>query len=172
MDFEEFLIQHGFNEPNEDYLWFDCESFYDSDRYLDLIAGLRRISRGRFNPQDIRIAEGKPRKDGVLQEGDPLFNVDFKLLEIRFHLGGKQELIKGCCFEWLDPDIIHEVNRILRENLELNEQFFGMETGDQTLILVYGEPLLKDELQREGLWSDLEDLKIEKPENFSLLEIR
>src|SRR5690606_34339365 len=125
---------HGFNEPNEDYLWFDCKWFYDSDSYRDLIIGLRRISRGRFNPQDIRIEEGKPRKEGVLQKGDPLFGVDFQLVKIHFRLGGKQELIKVCCVRWLDIDIVLEVNRMLREHLGMNEQFYGVETGDQTLI--------------------------------------
>lgn len=50
--------------------------------------------------------------------------------------------------------------------------FYGVETGDQSLILVFGEPPLKEALEQEGLWSDLDDLKIEKPANFSLLDIR
>jgi len=172
MDVEAFLSQHGFNEPNEDYLWFDCKWFYDSDSYHDLIIGLQRISRGKFNPQDILIEEGKPRKEGFVQKGDPLFDVDFQLVKIHFRLSGKQEIIKICCVRWLDIDIVLEVNRMLREYLGMDEQFYSAGQGGQDLILVYGEPSLKEALQREELWVDLEDLRIEKPVSFSLLEIK
>ena len=171
MDFVEFLTRQGFTKPNEDYLWFDCESFDDGDSYLYLMEGLQRISCGRFTPEEITVKIGTPRKEGVLMKGDPLFDVNFQLTEILFCVDGRQELIKLCCDEWLDPDVVHHVNRILRECLSLSEQFYGVETGDQSLILVFGEPSLKKALEREGLWSDLDDLKIEKPANFSLLDI-
>ncbi|WP_162143041.1 hypothetical protein [Chryseobacterium gregarium] len=48
----------------------------------------------------------------------------------------------GFCEEWFDVDLITELNKIMKKN-GIEEQFYPVKTGDQSLIIVFGDAFLK-----------------------------
>lgn len=51
----EILEKYGIVEAGKDYAWFDCESFEESEAYIELIKNLSTISKSKFSPQNLII---------------------------------------------------------------------------------------------------------------------
>lgn len=130
----EILEKLGFYEPGIDYVWFDCESFDESQSYIDLINDLSKISKDRFLPKELIV-----KREGWDE------NKEHYSAKIEFKLDGNKFAIKVLCDEWFDFSLIANLNSILKKQ-GIKEQFYPVKTGDQTLIIVFGAEALKEEL--------------------------
>lgn len=155
----ETLEKYGIIEAGKDYAWFDCESFEESESYIDLVETFSIISNNKFSPQNLNI-----KKEGWTE------NREHYIVEINFKLGNENCQIKLLCEEWFDFDLITELNKILRKQ-GIEEQFYPVKTGDQSLIIVFGNAFLKEELSSENILESAEQLIIDKPINFNSLKI-
>lgn len=159
MDLFKFLEERGFLTTGEDYAWFDCESFEEGESYFELFKTLCRISKGKLNPSNVFMKEGYTK------------NEEYYLTELHFDIERKQKLIKLFCEQWFDPDIILELNKILHVDLGLSEQFYGIETGDQTMIIIFCDKSMIEEFERNHFLYNFNNYSIGKPSNFDLLKI-
>lgn len=155
----EILEKYGLTEAGKDYAWFDCESFDDSDSYLFLFENLSDITKGKFQPINIKINEGWTE------------NKEHYIAEIKFEWKTKNKTIKVLCEEWFDFDLVTDLNKIIKEE-GINEQFYPIKTGDQTLIIIFIDRFLKEKLFNENIIEDEKNIKIEKNEKFKTLKFR
>lgn len=155
----EILEKYKLTEAGKDYAWFDCESFDDSDNYLFLFENLSDITKGKFQPQKIKINEGWTE------------NKEYYIVEINFEWKTKNRTIKVLCEEWFDFDLITDLNKILREE-GIKEQFYPIKTEDQSLIITFIDRFLKEKLSYENFIEDEKNIRIEKNENFKTLKIK
>jgi len=155
----EFLEKYGIVEAGKDYAWFDCESFQESENYIDLIENLVNISNNKFSPENQAINEGWTE------------NKEHYIITWNFSFRNKNYQIKFLCEEWFDFDLIIELNKIFKEH-SIEEQFYPVKTNDQSLIIVFGNDLIKNELLKENFLENYEKLMIKKSENFNLMKIK
>lgn len=155
----EILEKYSIIEPEKDYIWFDCENFEESEAYLELITNLSSISKDKFSPQNLTI-----EKEGWSD------NRKHYLVEISFRLNNEKYRIRLLCEEWFDFDLINEVNHIL-EKKGIAEQFLPIKTGDQSLIIVFGDMFLKEKLADNHILESTDKLILKKPLNFDSLII-
>ncbi|KFF02798.1 hypothetical protein [Chryseobacterium luteum] len=155
----EILEKYGIVEAGKDYVWFDCESFEKSKAYIELIKNLSSISKSKFSPQNLNI-----ENEGWTE------NREHYIVEISFTLSNENHQIKLLCEEWFDFDLIIQLNQILlKEGME--DQFYPVKTGDQSLIIVFGSPSLKEKLAGENVLESTEQLILTKLINFNSLKI-
>ena len=153
------LEKYEIVEAGKDYVWFDCESFEESESYIELIKNLSSISKSKFSSQNLII-----EKEGWTE------NREYYIVEISFTLSNENYQIKLLCEEWFDFDLIIQLNQILlKEGIE--DQFYPVKTGDQSLIIVFGGPPLKEKLAGENVLESTEQLILTKPLNFNSLKI-
>lgn len=155
----EILEKYSIIEPEKDYIWFDCENFEESEAYLELITNLSSISKDKFSPQNLTI-----EKEGWND------NRKHYLVEISFTLNNEKYQIRLLCEEWFDFDLINEVNNILGKK-GIAEQFLPIKTGDQSLIIVFGDMFLKEKLADDHILECTDKLILKKPLNFDSLII-
>jgi hypothetical protein len=155
----ETLEKYGIIEAGKDYAWFDCESFEASESYIDLIETLSLISNNKFSPQNLNIYN-----EGWTE------NKEHYIVEINFKFNNENCQIKLLCEEWFDFDLIIELNKILNIQ-EIEEQFYPIKTDDQSLIIVFGNTFLKEQLSSENILESVEELTLEKPIYFNSLKI-
>ncbi len=74
------------------------------------------------------------------------------------------------CEEWFDFDFIIELNKIIVKQ-GIKDQFYPIKSGDQSLIIVFGDTLLKEYLSSENVLEDSDKLILEKPLNFNSLKL-
>lgn len=153
------LEKFGIVEAGKDYVWFDCESFEESEAYIQLIKNLSSISKDKFSPQNITIEN----------EGWT-YNREHYIVEISFKLNSEKYPIKLLCEEWFDFDLIMELNKILSKK-GIEEHFLPVKTGDQSLIIVFGNLFLHEKLASENLLENIDKLILKKPLNFNSLKI-
>lgn len=146
-------------EAGKDYAWFDCESFAESKSYMDLIENLSIISNNKFSPQNLNVGN-----EGWTE------NREHYIVEINFKLRNENCQIRLLCEEWFDFDLITELNKILKKQ-GMEEQFYPVKTGDQSLIIVFGNAFLKEQLSIENILESANELSIDKPINFNSLKI-
>jgi hypothetical protein len=157
MDPLSILVKYGLNPP-EDYAWFDAENFDEGKDYLELFNWLVAITKGTFQPQILRFRSGIPLSGFV----------DY-MTEIQFDIENVSQTIK-LSNGWFDKDLITALNTIVDKHLGLNEKFYGVKTGDQSLIIVFVGQLQKEELEKEDMIDHFDDYE-EKPVNINSLEI-
>jgi len=85
-------------------------------------------------------------------------------------LNSEKYPIKLFCEEWFDFDLIMELNNILSKK-GIEEQFLPVKTGDQSLIIVFGNLFLHEKLASENLLENTDKLILKKSLNFNSLKI-
>lgn len=155
----EFLEKFGIVEAGKDYAWFDCESFEESENYIDLIENLVSISKSKFLPKNQVVNEGWTE------------NKEHYIIEWNFSFRNENYQIKFLCEKWFDFDLIIELNKIIKDH-RIEEQYYPVKTNDQSLIIVFGNDFVKGELLNENFLENSEKLIIKKSENFNSLKIR
>ena len=153
------LEKYGILEAGKDFVWFDCESFEEGEAYIELIKNLSSISKNKFSPQNLII-----ENEGWTE------NIEHYIVEINFTLNNENYQIKLLCEEWFDFDLIIELNKIIVKQ-GIKEQFYPIKSGDQSLIIVFGDTLLKEYLSGENVLEDSDKLILEKPLNFNSLKL-
>nr|WP_314495972.1 hypothetical protein [uncultured Chryseobacterium sp.] len=156
----EILEKYGIVEPGKDYVWFDCEHFEESEAYIDLIKNLSSVSKSKFLPKNLTV-----RNEGWTE------NREHYIVEISFKLTNDNYKIKLLGEEWFDFDLIIQLNQILLKE-ELKEQFYPVKTGDQSLIIIFVGPSLKEKLAGENILENTDRLILTKPVNFDSLKIK
>jgi hypothetical protein len=152
----DILSKYGLNPP-EDYAWFDCENFDEGEAYLSLFNWLIAITRGEFDPQNVKLKAGFT--------GNKTF---IYVTEIEFDIGDTRETILLSC-GWFDKDLITELNAIAGK-LGLSKKFYGIKTGDQSLIIVFIDQSQKERLEAEDILDNFDDSK-RKPKGLHDLKI-
>ncbi|KFC19538.1 hypothetical protein [Chryseobacterium sp. FH1] len=153
------LEKYGILEAGKDFVWFDCESFEEGETYTELIRNLSSISKTKFSPQNLII-----ENEGWTE------NREHYIVEINFTLNNENYQIKLLCEEWFDYDLIIELNKIIVKE-KIKEQFYPIKTVDQSLIIVFGDTLLKEYLSIENVLEDSDKLILKKPLNFNSLKL-
>jgi len=155
----EILKKYGIAETGKDYAWFDLESFEESDSYIELVKNLETISKNKFAPQNLTVGS----------EGWTESRAHY-ISEINFEINCNQYNIRILCEKWFDFDLILELNKIMMQE-GIKEQFYPIRTNDQSLIIVFGNTLLKEKLASENVLENTDQLILEKPLNFNSLKI-
>jgi len=155
----ETLEKYGIVEAGKDYILFDCESFEEVEAYVELIKNLSSISKGIFSPQNLAV-----ENEGWTG------NREHYIAEISFALGNEKYQIRLLCEEWFDFDLILELNYLLSKK-GIVKQFLPISTGDQSLIIVFGDAVLKEKLAGENILENADQLIVKKPLNFKSLKI-
>lgn len=155
----ETLEKYGIVEAGKDYIRFDCESFEESEAYVELIENLSSIGKGLFSPQNLAV-----ENEGWTG------NREHYIAEISFALGNEKYQIRLLCEEWFDFDLILELNYLLSKK-GIVKQFLPIRTGDQSLIIVFGDAVLKEKLAGENILENADQLIVKKPLNFKSLKI-
>ncbi len=155
----EILEKYGIAEAGKDYIRFDCESFEESEAYVELIKNLSSISKDKFSPQNLNV-ENEGWTD----------NREHYIVEISFTLNNERYQIRLLCEEWFDFDLIMELNNLLSKK-GIEEQFLPVKTGDQSLIIVFGHLFLHEKLAGENVLESTAQLILKKPLNFNSLKI-
>lgn len=105
-----------------------------ADAYVDVVLAMARISRGRFQPADVREAwEGE---DGPVRVS---FTLDGRRREIALEVTG----------DYLDEHVVDGVNAMLAG---AGWRFERLVTGDQTMLLVALSASERRALEREHGW--------------------
>lgn len=154
-----FFEKYGLQEAGKDFVWFDCENFAESENYIELIEDLSIVSKKKFLPLNLKIEnEGwTETKENYVVE------ISFNYLDDNF----KFRLL---CDEWFDFDLIIELNKIMNDK-GITEQFYPVKTDDQSLLIVFGNFELKEELSKDNILENSEQLISEKPKNFNILKL-
>ncbi|WP_294281937.1 hypothetical protein [uncultured Chryseobacterium sp.] len=155
----ETLEKYGIVEAGKDYILFDCESFEEIEAYVELIKNLSSISKGLFSPQNLAV-----ENEGWTG------NREHYIAEISFASGNEKYQIRLLCEEWFDFDLILELNYLLSKK-GIVKQFLPIRTGDQSLIIVFGDACLKEKLAVENILENADQLIVKKPLNFKSLKI-
>ncbi|KQT35613.1 hypothetical protein ASG22_00895 [Chryseobacterium sp. Leaf405] len=155
----EILKKYGIADAGKDYTWFDLESFEESDSYIKLINNLAIISKNKFAPQNLTVGN-----EGWTE------NRTHYISEINFEINDNQYNMRLLCEKWFDFDLILELNKIMMQE-GIKEQFYPIRTDDQSLIIVFGDTLLKEKLASENVLENTDQLILEKPLNFNSLKI-
>ena len=155
----ETLKKYGIVEAGKDYAWFDCESFEESESYIELINSLSIISKNKFLPINLTI-----KNEGWTEKRE------YYIIEVNFKLNNENYEFKLLCEEWFDYDLIVKLNKIIMKQ-GIVEQFYPVKTRDQTLIIVFGDTFLKEQLVGENILENSEKLMLNKSDNFNTLKI-
>ena len=78
--------------------------------------------------------------------------------------------IKLLCEKWFDFDLITELNEIIVKE-EIKEQFLPVKTVDQSLIIVFADTFLKEQLSTGNVLEDTNKLILKKPLNFNSVKV-
>ncbi|WP_300673314.1 hypothetical protein [Soonwooa sp.] len=156
----EILQKYGLQEVGVNYAWIDCEDFEVSENYLLLLEDLATISKSTFEPQDAEILQEAWTDDDAYYVVDVVFDCFSKAQKIRL-LGE----------EWFDIDFIVQINAILKTQ-NIDSQFYPIKTDDQTLIIVFANSELYQQLKAENIIENIDVLKLEKPDDFESLELK
>jgi len=138
------------------FAWFDLESFEECSSYVNLFEELMKISKLQF--QNIIWREGWSQEK------------EHYLAEVTFSYKSHKYIIKVLCEEWFDPDLIIELNLILNKDSS-NERFYFIETNDQSIIVAFLDNYKNAILQKNNLIVNFSNLKLEKNQNWNQLMI-
>lgn len=155
----EILQKYGLQEVGVDYAWIDCEDFEVSENYLLLLEDLATISNSTFEPQDAEILQEAWTDDDA-----------YYVVDVGFDCFSRAQKIRLLGEEWFDIDFIFQINAILKTQ-NIDSQFYPIKTDDQTLIIVFANPELYQQLKAENIIENIDVLKLEKPDDFESLEI-
>lgn len=159
MDSREILQKYGLQEVGVDYAWIDCEDFEVSENYLLLLEDLLTISKSVFEPQDAEILQEAWTDDDA-----------YYIVDVGFNSFSKAQKIRLLGEEWFDFDFIVQINAILKTQ-NIDSQFYPIKNDDQTLIIVFANPELYQQLKAENIIENIDNLKLEKPVDFESLRL-
>lgn len=125
--------------PTSDKVYaLDMEVFNIGAMYPDFFAGLLSISGGELPITDVvQDDSGVDQEQGV---GTVRVSLEYDGRPYSFELQGY--------FDWLDADVLREVNRILKQE-GVERRFYAMTDGYQMLLVFYCDKAWADQFRRE-----------------------
>lgn len=123
--------------PTQAY-WFDWEGFDLSTEYVHILNGVNAMAGGDF----VITETEQEMSDADWERGTGTVHV-------RFRIDGEQyEFKMKLMNDWLDTNIISEINKVLKK-AGIEKRVYGMEDGGQGCILLYGDKEWAKRFQRE-----------------------
>lgn len=152
MHINQILEKYSFDPDENNLIWFDCESFSEAESYESTFRDLIAISKGKFDPQDMHWRSGYAPK----YKGHEIY-----LADVRFRINESEHFIKIICQEWFDIRFIEALNKVLDKHSKTDERFYALETGDQSMVIVFVDQMTADRLRADEaidteypLWAD------------------
>lgn len=122
-----------------DYAWFDCENFDEPDSYETIFKVLVKASKGVMAIEDIYHEWGWDTK-----------HEHFNCF-IHFRIANDTFAFSVYCDEWFDWKFIDEVNALLEYVFKVEYRVCPINTGDQSMILAFCNPVQQRELEEAKL---------------------